>query len=101
MDVPALQSISGDLRWSAHRLNDSTRRVASVVQGFDSADAGACYAAQGERIVAALSAVRTRMFSWANCINDAGVVLEQVAQNHGEVDDASASGIAASQGLML
>ncbi len=100
MDVPAVQAISGDLRWSANRVNDAAHRVATATGGFDRASAGRDYGTHGDRIAAGLAGISSRMFMWANCVNDTGSALEVAATVHGRVDDESATGFGSTQGVI-
>lgn len=96
-----MQAISGDLRWSASRVNDAARRIVGAARDFSEQDAGRDYAAQGDRIVNALDGIGSRLFMWANCVNDAGVALGSAATMNGQVDDASAAGFGSIQGVVV
>lgn len=101
MDVPAVQAISGDLCWSANRVNDATRRIAGFTSCFDGNGAGLDYTAQGDRVAAGLAGICSRLFMWANCVNDTGAALGSAAAINGQVDNTSAAGIGAIQDVVV
>ncbi len=94
MDVPAVQAISTNLQQSATELNQSVLTLSGSVEGFTAADAGHDYSTQGERVISGLEGLRTRMFMWANCVNDTGMVLGQAATTNGRIDLGSAAALA-------